>query len=84
MALAFLVPRCIHFFQGLGAESGKEQEQIKNETSDVNFYDPFSDDPQSTERVPSVVAKTKFVEIGSGTEELGFDWIVSPFEFTEK
>lgn len=69
---------CARYFQNRAAKEPRAQ--IEEVTSEDRDYDPFSDEPQPDERVPSIVIKTKFVEIGSGTEELGFDWIVSPFE----
>jgi hypothetical protein len=38
--------------------------------------DAMAPPPEET----SIKLTTKFVEIGSGTEELDFDWIVKPFE----
>lgn len=51
--------------------------------------DPFSDGfdrVRSDEAPGSLVIKTNFVEIGSGEEELGFDWLIpesDDFHFNE-
>lgn len=48
---------------------------------EVTTSDPFSDLPGAAAAAPAteqVQIKTKFVECGSRTEELSFDWIV-PF-----
>lgn len=42
-------------------------------------FDPFADPPMENPEPVSIKIRTKFVEAGSGTEELGIDWIVSPF-----
>jgi hypothetical protein len=49
-------------------------------------YDPFADPPMdppaSDPNNPRI--KAKFVESGSGTEELAFDWIVTPFSWEDE
>lgn len=59
--------------------SSLPSQTMNHESSSV---DPFSDMPDAT--VPSPIAdliaiKVKFIECGSRTDELSFDWIV-PFE----
>ena len=75
MVFAFILPLCMK------KEESNNEETIHVERLPANDVqaDPFSDsdDPADTDSAAkSVVIKTKFVEITSGTEELGFDWIV--------
>lgn len=46
-------------------------------------YDPFAD-PTMEPPTGEVNITAKFVETGSGTEELGFDWIVTPFSLANE
>ncbi len=50
------------------------------ENHDLLIEDPFAEAPTYKRRTDEVRIKTKFVEIGSGSEELTFDWITSPFD----
>jgi hypothetical protein len=57
----------------------KEEEVIRIELEHLNVpkvpdSDPFADDNKADIKI-----HTKFVEITSGTEELSFDWITTPF-----
>ena len=46
--------------------------------------DPIAEGTSPEPRPESVVIQTKFVEVTSGTtEELGFDWVVGPFDSSE-
>ena len=60
--------------------SSTESSGTPKEVETVNNTDPFSPNFKPGREDKSIVIKTKFVEIGSGTEELGFDWIDAPFE----
>lgn len=59
--------------------SSQPSQTMNHESSSV---DPFSDMPNATVPTPiadQVAIKVKFIECGSRTDELSFDWIV-PFE----
>ena len=59
--------------------NNEEANHVEEDLSLVNDSDPFSDssDSEGADETPvSVVVETKFIEVNSGTEELGFDWIM--------
>lgn len=69
-----------------GQERARElQKQIHSRKDTLQdetlMADPFSDDPEQRVRAAEaapVRITTKHVEIGSGAEELKFDWILEP------
>ena len=69
-----------------GQERAREMQRQTHGSKDALqdetlIADPFSDDPEQRARAAEaapVRITTKYVKIGSGTEELKFDWIVEP------
>jgi hypothetical protein len=61
------------------APAALASQRMNHEPSNM---DPFSDPPNATVLTPApdqVAIKVKFIECGSRTDELSFDWIV-PFD----
>jgi len=56
------------------SESSTETHQEHDPFSGATYQEPIGD-TQTKIRI-----KTSFVSVGSGTEELNFDWIVAPFQ----
>ena len=80
VAITALFSTCFRFLQNRASPEPKPQ--IEETASGDEEYDPFTNEiPKRDNSVPGIAIKTKFVEIGSGTEELSFDWIVAPFDF---
>jgi hypothetical protein len=82
--LSSLLPACFKKLDG--DESGLSLECMIPTARDGKHYDPFADPPMAEPKDSRETVKitTKFVEITSGTEELGFDWIVAPFSWERK
>ena len=64
--------------------------ETEAEPETYSEFDPFDQIAEenaaladSKRRTPSIVISTKFIEITSGTEELGFDWILEPGALSE-
>jgi hypothetical protein len=55
---------------------------VPEQTADLDLVivDPFAEVPTYKMRTDEVRITTKFVEVGSSSEELAFDWIESPFD----
>ena len=83
MLAAMIVPACFKLLNSGSSEEAFESpsEGLKEENSEYKKVEPFGDnaEPGPLERGEERLRiETKFVEVGSGTEELSFDWIVSP------
>jgi len=79
--VAMIVPTCLKLIKKDSA-TPEDQKKIDIQTHPVGYDDPFSDnyDPDLVDKVSKPVRiVTKFVECGSTTEDLSFDWIISPF-----
>jgi hypothetical protein len=61
-------------------DSGDPSVPEQTENQNLLIEDPFAEMPTYTQQTDKVRITTKFVEVGSGTEELAFDWIRSPFD----
>ena len=78
MILAVITSTCHNLFRKKPLPSEKNSPAPeKIETT----FDPFADPPHTDSSEPSPTQITvNYVEVGSGTEELTFDWITSPFQ----
>jgi len=84
IVISAILPTLLKMCGRLGQDDHDRGSSLPAETTnpDLSSEDPFSDqpgEPATTSRTAEVAIKAKFVEYGSRTEELPFDWIV-PFE----
>lgn len=85
---AMIVPACLKAIKSHSTTSEKASQNTNVQNHPIGYDDPFSEhynpDLADQESEPVRVV-TKFVEVGSGTEELSFDWIRStPFSEKQK
>ncbi|MFK7851947.1 MAG: hypothetical protein AB8D78_13310 [Akkermansiaceae bacterium] len=65
------------FFKGINrTDSHPKSGEVATRSYTDQSDDPFSENPADDTRPRSIMVQTKFVQIGSGDDELGFDWIL--------
>ena len=80
--MAIITPTCLKVIKKDSATPEHTPQNINIQTHPIGHDDPFSDNynPDLVDRASKPVRiVTKFVKCGSTTEELSFDWIISPF-----
>jgi hypothetical protein len=77
-----VVPKCQHLLEQWMNRNEDERKNVsQSSTEALLVYDPFSANPSPQplgDAQKEVRIKAKYIYVGSGTEELGFDWIVEP------
>ena len=79
---AMIVPTCLKAKKWFSKTPEKTSQNTNLQSHPIGYDDPFSNnyDPSLVDRESKPVRiVTKFVECGSTSEELSFDWIISPF-----
>ena len=83
---SLIIPGCLKIFRSTPSQSKKEKpsSEKRESTQAKEAFAPSADLPMSGSSDPGPIqVEVQVFEVGSGTKELSFDWISSPFGINE-